>query len=275
MNTKSFENIINEAWNNKNQVNSKSSRKILNAINKTIELLDSGKIRVAEKKDNQWHVNQWIKKAILLSFRVNKMKASKGPYSTWYDKIDGKTQGWNEKKIAAAGFRYVPNGVIRKGAFVAKNVVLMPSFLNIGAFVDEGSMIDTWASVGSCAQVGKNCHISGGAGIGGVLEPMQANPTIIEDNCFIGARAEIAEGVIVGKGSVLSMGVYIGASTRIVDRATGEIYFGKVPEYSVVVPGTMPSKNNPEGPSLYCVVIVKKVDEKTRSKTSINDLLRD
>ena len=275
MNTKSFENIINEAWNSKKQVNSKSDKKIINAIGKTIDLLDSGKIRVAEKKNNQWHVNQWIKKAILLSFRVNKMKASKGPYSTWYDKIDGKTQGWNEKKIAAAGFRYVPNGVIRKGAFVGKNVVLMPSFLNVGAFVDEGSMIDTWASVGSCAQVGKNCHISGGAGIGGVLEPMQANPTIIEDNCFIGARAEIAEGVIVGKGSVLSMGVYIGASTRIVDRATGEIHFGKVPEYSVVVPGTMPSKNNPEGPSLYCVVIVKKVDEKTRSKTSINDLLRD
>ena len=275
MNTKSFENIINEAWNSKKQVNSKSDKKIINAIGKTIDLLDSGKIRVAEKKNNQWHVNQWIKKAILLSFRVNKMKASKGPYSTWYDKIDGKTQGWNEKKIAAAGFRYVPNGVIRKGAFVAKNVVLMPSFLNVGAYVDEGSMIDTWASVGSCAQVGKNCHISGGAGIGGVLEPMQANPTIIEDNCFVGARAEIAEGVIVGKGSVLSMGVYIGASTRIVDRTSGEIHYGKVPEYSVVVPGTMPSKNNPEGPSLYCVVIVKKVDEKTRSKTSINDLLRD
>ena len=275
MNTKSFENIIGKAWDNKNQINSKSDKKIINAISKTIDLLDSGKIRVAEKKNNQWHVNQWIKKAILLSFRVNKMKASKGPYSTWYDKIDGKTQGWNEKKIAAAGFRYVPNGVIRKGAFVGKNVVLMPSFLNVGAFVDEGSMIDTWASVGSCAQVGKNCHISGGAGIGGVLEPMQANPTIIEDNCFVGARAEIAEGVIVGKGSVLSMGVYIGASTRIVDRTSGEIHYGKVPEYSVVVPGTMPSKNNPEGPALYCVVIVKKVDEKTRSKTSINDLLRD
>ena len=275
MNTNSFEKIINEAWNNKNQINSNSDKKLLNTISETIELLDSGKIRVAEKKDNEWHVNQWIKKAILLSFRVNKMKASKGPYSTWYDKIDGKTQGWDEKKMIEAGFRYVPNGVVRKGAFVAKNVVLMPSFLNVGAYVDEGSMIDTWASVGSCAQVGKNCHISGGAGIGGVLEPMQANPTIIEDNCFVGARAEIAEGVVVGKGSVLSMGVYIGASTRIVDRATGEIHFGKVPEYSVVVPGTMPSKNNPDGPSLYCVVIVKKVDEKTRSKTSINDLLRD
>ena len=275
MNTSSFEKIIDEAWNNKNQVNSNSDKKLLSAISETIELLDSGKIRVAEKKDNQWRVNQWIKKAILLSFRVNKMKTSKGPYSTWYDKIDGKTQGWDEKKMIKAGFRYVPNGVIRKGAFVAKNVVLMPSFLNVGAYVDEGSMIDTWASVGSCAQVGKNCHISGGAGIGGVLEPMQANPTIIEDNCFIGARAEIAEGVIVGKGSVLSMGVYIGASTRIIDRATSEIHYGKVPPYSVIVPGAMPSKNNPDGPSVYCVVIVKKVDEKTRSKTSINDLLRD
>jgi len=275
MDTKSFEKIINEAWNNKNKINSKSDKKIINAINKIIDLLDSGKVRVSEKKNSQWLVNQWIKKAILLSFRVNKMKASKGPYSTWYDKIDGKTRGWSEKKMIKAGFRYVPNGVIRKGSFIGKNVVLMPSFVNIGAYVDEGSMIDTWASVGSCAQVGKNCHISGGAGIGGVLEPMQANPTIIEDNCFIGARAEIAEGVIVGKGSVLSMGVYIGGSTRIFDRATGETHYGKVPDYSVVVPGTMPSKNNPDGPSLYCVVIVKKVDEKTRSKTSINDLLRD
>ena len=229
MNTKSFENIINEAWNNKGQINSKSSRKLLNSISKTINLLDSGEIRVAEKQNNEWTVNQWIKKAILLSFRVNKMKASTGPYATWYDKVDGKTQKWNEKKLIQAGFRAVPNGVVRKGAFIAKNVVLMPSFVNIGAYVDEGSMIDTWASVGSCAQVGKNCHISGGAGIGGVLEPMQANPTIVEDNCFIGARAEIAEGVIVEKGSVLSMGVYIGASTRIIDRATGETIYGKVP----------------------------------------------
>jgi len=274
MNTKSFENIINEAWNNKGQVNSKSSRKLLNAISKTIDLLDAGEIRVAEKKNNEWTVNQWIKKAILLSFRVNKMKASKGPYATWYDKVDGKTQKWNEKKLIQAGFRSVPNGVVRRGAFIAKNVVLMPSFVNLGAYVDEGTMIDTWASVGSCAQVGKNCHISGGAGIGGVLEPLQANPVIIEDNCFVGARAEIAEGVIVEKGSVLSMGVYIGASTKIVDRKTGKITYGKVPAYSVVVPGTLPSKNNPGDPSLYCVVIVKKVDEKTRSKTSINDLLR-
>ena len=275
MDTNSFEKIINEAWNNKNQVNSKSSKKLLNAISKTIELLDSGKIRVAENKNSEWTVNQWIKKAILLSFRVNKMKTSKGPYATWYDKIEGKTQKWNEKKFIKEGFRFVPNGVVRKGAFIAKNVVLMPSFVNIGAYVDQGTMIDTWASVGSCAQIGKNCRISGGAGIGGVLEPMQASPTIIEDNCFVGARAEIAEGVIVGKGSVLSMGVYIGSSTRIIDRATGEIHFGKVPAYSVVVPGAMPSKNNPDGPSLYCVIIVKKVDEKTRSKTSINDLLRE
>ena len=275
MNTGSFEKIINEAWNDKSQVNSKSSKKLLDAISKTIELLDLGKIRVAENKNSKWVVNQWIKKAILLSFRVNKMKTSKGPYATWYDKIDGKTQKWNEKKFIKEGFRYGPNGVVRKGAFIAKNVVLMPSFVNVGAYVDEGTMIDTWASVGSCAQVGKNCHISGGAGIGGVLEPMQANPTIVEDNCFVGARAEIAEGVIVEKGSVLSMGVYIGASTKIVDRETDEIHYGTVPAYSVVVPGSMPSKKNPNGPALYCVVIVKKVDEKTRSKTSINDLLRD
>jgi len=275
MNINSFEKIINESWDNKSQVNSKSSRKLLNAISQTIDLLDSGKVRVAEKKGSEWTVNQWIKKAILLSFRVNKMKTSKGPYAVWYDKVDGKTKEWNEKRFIKEGFRMVPNAVVRKGAFIAKNVVLMPSFVNLGAYVDEGSMIDTWASVGSCAQIGKNCHISGGAGIGGVLEPMQANPTIIEDNCFIGARAEVAEGVVIEKGSVLSMGVYIGGSTRIVDRATGEIHYGKVPAYSVVVAGSMPSKNNPEGPSLYCVVIVKKVDEKTRSKTSINDLLRD
>ena len=275
MDLKIFEKIINEAWNDKNNVSAKSNKKLLNAISKTIDFLDSGKIRVAEKKNEEWIVNQWIKKAILLSFRVNKMKTSKGPYATWYDKIEGKTKNWNEKRFIKEGFRYVPNGVVRKGSYIAKNVVLMPSFVNIGAYVDKGSMIDTWASVGSCAQVGKNCHISGGAGIGGVLEPMQANPTIIEDDCFVGARAEIAEGVIVGKGSVLSMGVYIGASTRIIDRATGKIHYGKVPPYSVIVPGAMPSKNNPDGPSLYCVIIVKKVDEKTRSKTSINDLLRD
>ena len=274
MNLEKIEKTINEAFEKKDKIDS-SDKTLNDLVRETIDLLDNGKIRVAEKKGDKWQVNQWIKKAILLSFRVNKMKASKGPYSTWYDKVDGKTQGWSEEQVKKAGFRYVPNGVIRKGAHIAKNVVLMPSFINVGAYVDEGTMIDTWASVGSCAQVGKNCHISGGAGIGGVLEPMQANPTIVEDNCFLGARAEIAEGGIVEKGSVLSMGVYIGASTRIIDRATGKIHYGKVPAYSVVVPGSMPSTNNPKGPSLYCVVIVKKVDEKTRSKTSINDLLRD
>ena len=274
MNLEKIEKTINEAFEKKDKIDS-SDKTLNDLVRETIDLLDNGKIRVAEKKGDKWQVNQWIKKAILLSFRVNKMKASKGPYSTWYDKVDGKTQGWSEEQVKKAGFRYVPNGVIRKGAHIAKNVVLMPSFINVGAYVDEGTMIDTWASVGSCAQVGKNCHISGGAGIGGVLEPMQANPTIVEDNCFLGARAEIAEGVIVEKGSVLSMGVYVGASTRIIDRATGKIHYGKVPAYSVVVPGSMPSTNNPKGPSLYCVVIVKKVDEKTRSKTSINDLLRD
>ena len=274
MNLEITEKSINEAFSNIDKIN-QSDKKIKNLVDETIELLDQGKIRVAEKKNNKWEVNQWIKKAILLSFKVNEMKASKGPYSTWYDKVLGKTQGWDEEKIKKAGFRYVPNGVIRKGAFIAKNVVLMPSFVNVGAYVDEGSMIDTWASVGSCAQVGKNCHISGGAGIGGVLEPMQASPTIVEDDCFIGARSEIAEGVIIEKGAVLSMGVYIGASTRIVDRTNGQIHYGKVPSYSVVVPGSIPSKNNPDGPLLYCAVIVKKVDEKTRSKTSINDLLRD
>ena len=275
MDLKSFEKIINEAWENKSQVNSKSNKKLLKTINQTIELLDSGKIRVAEKKNSSWITNQWVKKAILLSFRVNKMKTSKGPYSTWFDKIEGKTQKWDKKKLIKAGFRSVPNGVVRKGAFIAKNVILMPSFVNLGAYVDEGTMIDTWASVGSCAQVGKNCHISGGAGIGGVLEPMQANPTIIEDNCFVGARSEVVEGIIVGEGSVLSMGVFIGKSTKIVNRLTGEILFGKIPSYSVVVPGSLPSKNNPDGPALYCVVIIKQVDEKTRSKTSINDLLRE
>ena len=275
MNTKSFEKIINEAWENKSQINSKSNKKLLKTINQTIELLDSGKIRVAEKKNSSWITNQWVKKAILLSFRVNKMKTSKGPYSTWFDKIEGKTQKWDKKKLIKAGFRSVPNGVVRKGAFIAKNVILMPSFVNLGAYVDEGTMIDTWASVGSCAQVGKNCHISGGAGIGGVLEPMQANPTIIEDNCFVGARSEVVEGIIVGEGSVLSMGVFIGKSTKIVNRSTGEILFGKIPPYSVVVPGSLPSKSNPDGPALYCVVIIKQVDEKTRSKTSIDDLLRE
>jgi 2,3,4,5-tetrahydropyridine-2-carboxylate N-succinyltransferase len=259
----------------KNEINAKSDKKIIKAINETIELVDSGKIRVANKIGGSWVVNQWIKKAILLSFRVNKMVMSKGPYTTWYDKVPGKSVKWKEKDWKKAGYRHVPNGVVRRGSFIAKNVVLMPSFVNLGAYVDEGTMIDTWASVGSCAQVGKNCHISGGAGIGGVLEPLQAGPVIIEDNCFVGARSEIAEGVLVEEGAVISMGVYIGASTKIIDRSTGEITYGKVPAYSVVVPGSLPNKSNSSGPSLYCAVIVKKVDSKTRSKTSINDLLRD
>ena len=269
------EKIISEAFENRQNVSESSDKKILDAINETIELTDKGTIRVANKKDGKWSVNQWVKKAILLSFRINKMTMSKGPYTTWYDKVPGKSVNWNEDDWKKAGYRHVPNGVVRKGSFIAKGAVLMPCFINLGAYVDEGTMIDTWASVGSCAQVGKNCHISGGAGIGGVLEPLQAGPVIIEDNCFVGARSEIAEGVMVEEGAVISMGVYIGASTKIIDRKTGEISYGKVPAYSVVVPGSLPNKSNPNGPSLYCAVIVKKVDSKTRSKTSINDLLRD
>ena len=270
-----FEKIISEAFDNKEKINTDSNQSIINTINETIELVDQGKIRVAERKNNKWVVNQWIKKAILLSFKINKMQILRGPYTTWWDKVPGKSADWTEEDWKKAGYRHVPNGVVRKGSFIAKNAVLMPCFINLGAYVDEGTMIDTWASVGSCAQVGKNCHVSGGAGIGGVLEPLQAEPVIIEDNCFIGARSEIAEGVLVETGAVISMGVYIGASTKIVDRSSGEITYGKVPAYSGVVPGSLPNKKNPDGPSLYCAVIVKKVDEKTRSKTSINDLLRD
>ena len=275
MNKNELEKIINSAFENKQNINEKSEKEIINAIDQTIELTDKGELRVAEKKNGSWRVNQWVKKAILLSFRTRPMTMSKGPYTTWYDKVPGKSVTWSESEWKKAGYRHVPNGVVRKGSFIGKNVVLMPCFVNLGAYVDEGTMIDTWASVGSCAQVGKNCHVSGGAGIGGVLEPLQAGPVIIEDNCFIGARSEIAEGVIVEEGAVISMGVYIGASTKIVDRTSGEITYGKVPAYSVVVPGSIPNKKNPDGPSLYCAVIVKKVDEKTRSKTSINDLLRD
>ena len=275
MNLDKFEKIINEAFENKEKIDSNSDKSIIDAIKETIELTDQGKVRVAEKKNGSWVVNQWIKKAILLSFKINKMEVLRGPYTSWYDKVPGKSVNWKEEDWKNAGYRHVPNGVVRKGSFIAKNAVLMPCFVNLGAYVDEGTMIDTWASVGSCAQVGKNCHISGGAGIGGVLEPLQAGPVIIEDNCFVGARSEIAEGVLVEEGAVISMGVYIGASTKIVNRSTGEVSYGKVPAYSVVVPGTLPNKKNPEGPSLYCAVIVKQVDEKTRSKTSINDLLRD
>jgi len=270
-----LEKIISKAFEEKQNVNGNSDKKIIEAVKKTIELTDKGEVRVAQKVNGKWTVNQWVKKAILLSFRINEMTMSKGPYTTWYDKVPGKSVAWNESDWKKAGYRHVPNGVVRKGSFIGKNVVLMPCFVNLGAYVDEGTMIDTWASVGSCAQIGKNCHVSGGAGIGGVLEPLQAGPVIVEDNCFIGARSEIAEGVIVEEGAVISMGVYIGASTKIVDRTTGNVTYGKVPAYSVVVPGSIKNKKNPDGPSLYCAVIVKKVDEKTRSKTSINDLLRD
>ena len=278
MNTNSFEKIINEAWNNKSQVNSNSDKKLLSTIKETIDLLDSGKIRVAEKKDDNWHVNQWIKKAILLSFIINDQKIIRnGPgKSCWWDKVPSKFEAWKKKDFQKADFRVVPNAVVRRGTYIDKNAVLMPSFVNIGAFVGAGTMVDTWATVGSCAQIGKNCHISGGAGIGGVLEPLQASPVIIEDNCFIGARSEIAEGVIVEEGSVISMGVYLGASTKIVDRSTGKITFGRVPRYSVVVPGSINANNTKKNSNvnLYCAVIVKTVDAKTRKKTSINELLR-
>ena len=273
-----LEKIINEAFNNKDSISLSTTGTIRDSVNSTLEKLDNGSLRVCEKINGEWTVNQWTKKAILLSFRLNDNKIIKDSYATWFDKIPSKTTDWNQEDHLKAGFRYVPNAVVRKSAFIAKGVILMPSFVNLGAYVDEGTMIDTWATVGSCAQIGKNCHISGGAGIGGVLEPLQANPVIIEDNCFIGARSEVAEGVIVGEGAVLSMGVFIGASTKIIDRTTGETHMGKVPPYSVVVPGSLPGKSLPNGsvgPSLYCTVIVKRVDEKTRSKTSINDLLRD
>ena len=273
-----LENTINKAFDNKETVNQETQGEIREGVNETLNSLDKGLVRVCEKINGNWVVNQWIKKAILLSFRLNDNEISKGPYSTWFDKVPGKTINWTKKDHINAGFRFVPNAVVRKSAYIAKGVILMPSFVNLGAYVDEGTMIDTWSTVGSCAQIGKNCHISGGTGIGGVLEPLQANPVIVEDNCFIGARSEVAEGVIVGEGSVLSMGVFIGASTKIIDRTTGETHMGKVPPYSVIVPGSLPGKTLPDGsvgPSLYCSVIVKRVDEKTRSKTSINDLLRD
>ena len=271
-----LEKIINDAFEDRDNIYVNTAGDIRNAVDETLNKLDSGSLRVCEKINNEWQVNQWIKKAILLSFRLNDNEIIKASHATWFDKVESKTANWTKDDHLKAGFRYVPDAVVRKSAFIAKGVVLMPSFVNLGAYVDEGTMIDTWATVGSCAQIGKNCHISGGAGIGGVLEPLQANPVIIEDNCFIGARSEVAEGVIVGEGAVLSMGVFIGASTKIVDRSTGEIHMGKVPAYSVVVPGTLPGKKEGDiNPSLYCAVIVKRVDEKTRSKTSINDLLRD
>jgi 2,3,4,5-tetrahydropyridine-2-carboxylate N-succinyltransferase len=248
---------------------------VRDAVEAAIGLLDSGRARVAEKGEGGWTVNQWLKKAVLLSFRLNPMEAIPGGPggATWWDKVPSKFLGWSGNAFAAAGFRAVPGAIVRRGAFIGKNAVLMPSFVNIGAYVGEGAMIDTWATVGSCAQIGANVHISGGTGIGGVLEPLQAGPVIIEDDCFIGARSEVAEGVVVEQGAVISMGVFIGASTRIVDRATGEVIYGRVPAYSVVVPGTLPGKDG--GPSLACAVIVKRVDAKTRSKTGINELLRD
>ena len=271
--------IIENLWEKKDEIDFIENNEARSAVLEILDNLDKGKLRVCEKIDGNWIVNQWLKKTILLSFRIQDMEIISGGPSlvngttSWWDKVPSKFQNWGSQDFQNAGFRAVPNCVVRRSAFVAKSAVLMPCFINLGAYVDEGTMIDTWSTVGSCAQVGKNCHISGGAGIGGVLEPLQANPVIIEDNCFIGARSEVAEGVIVGEGSVLSMGVFIGASTKIYDRETGKTHMGKVPPYSVVVPGSMPSSKGDV--SLYCAVIVKTVDEKTRSKTSVNELLRD
>jgi 2,3,4,5-tetrahydropyridine-2-carboxylate N-succinyltransferase len=271
---------IEEAWDARDQVTIATKGAAREAVDAALDLLDGGKARVAERGANGvWSVNQWLKKAVLLSFRLNDMTPIPGGpgASTWWDKVPSKFDGWGESEWRAAGFRAVPNCTVRRSAYIAPGVILMPSFVNLGAYVDKGTMVDTWATVGSCAQIGRNVHLSGGVGIGGVLEPMQARPTIIEDNCFIGARSEVVEGVVVREGSVLGMGVYLGQSTRIVDRDTGKIHMGEVPAYSVVVSGTLPGKpmaNGEPGPGLYCAVIVKRVDERTRSKTSINDLLR-
>ena len=272
-----LETLIEAAFDDRDNINANTQGDVRDAVEATLEALDSGTLRVAERQGvGQWTVNQWAKKAVLLGFRLNDMEVMNGAcgVAPGWDKVKLKTDGWDADRFRDAGFRAVPGSVVRHSAHIAKGVVLMPSFVNLGAFVDEGTMVDTWATVGSCAQIGKNVHISGGAGIGGVLEPLQAGPVIIEDNCFVGARSEVAEGVVVEEGAVLSMGVYIGASTKIVDRATGEIFMGRVPAYSVVVPGSLPSKTG-DGPSLYCAVIVKRVDAQTRSKTGINELLRD
>jgi 2,3,4,5-tetrahydropyridine-2,6-dicarboxylate N-succinyltransferase len=272
---------IDEAFERRNEVGAGTKGQVREAVDAALELLDRGEARVAEKAaDGVWRVNQWLKKAVLLSFRLNDMEVIAGApgKATWWDKVPSKFDGWGANRFRDAGFRAVPGCVVRRSAYIAPNVVLMPSFVNLGARVGAGTMVDTWATVGSCAQIGANCHLSGGVGIGGVLEPLQANPVIIEDNCFVGARSEVVEGVIVREGAVLGMGVYIGASTKIVDRETGEIFQGEVPAYSVVVSGTLPGKpmkNGAPGPGLYCAVIVKRVDEKTRAKTSINELLRD
>lgn len=276
-----LQSIIETAFDNRAEVNFETGGEIRHAVNEALALLDAGTARVAEPgADGRWTVNQWLKKAVLLSFRLNDMTAIPGAPggAHWWDKVPSKFETWGEAEFRAAGFRAVPGAIVRRSAFIAPNVVLMPSFVNLGARVDAGSMVDTWATVGSCAQIGKNVHLSGGVGIGGVLEPLQAGPVIIEDDCFIGARSEVVEGVIVRRGAVLSMGVFISATTKIIDRATGEVFIGEVPAYSVVVPGALPGKplpNGQPGPSLYCAVIVKRVDEQTRSKTSINDLLRD
>jgi 2,3,4,5-tetrahydropyridine-2-carboxylate N-succinyltransferase len=270
-----LEKIIEAAWDARDGISTTTKGEVRDSVEAALELLDSGKARVATRgKDGAWTVHQWLKKAVLLSFRLNDMEVIKsGPgKAAWWDKVPSKFDGWGKKEFRAAGFRAVPNCIVRRSAFIGKNAVLMPSFVNLGAYVDEGTMVDTWATVGSCAQIGKNVHLSGGVGIGGVLEPMQAGPTIIEDNCFIGARSEVVEGCIVREGSVLGMGVFIGKSTKIVDRETGDVMYGEVPAGSVVVAGSMPSKG---GINLYCAVIVKKVDAQTRSKTSINELLRD
>ena len=280
-----LEKIIDAAFEDRANIGVTTKGEVRDAVESALNLLDAGKARVAERIPGAtgreaWKVNQWLKKAVLLSFRLNDMGAiSGGPGgSSWWDKVPSKFEGWGATEHAAAGFRSVPNCIVRRSAFIAPGVVLMPSFVNLGAYVDSGTMVDTWATVGSCAQIGKNVHLSGGVGIGGVLEPLQAGPTIIEDNCFIGARSEVVEGVIVGEGAVLAMGVFIGASTKIVDRTTGQIHVGYVPPYSVVVSGNLPGKPLPDGtpgPSLYCAVIVKTVDAQTRSKTGINELLRD
>ena len=280
MDTAQLEAAIDSAWEKRESIDTATGGEAREAVEAALDGLDAGTLRVAEKVGGEWRVHQWLKKAVLLSFRLNDMTAiAGGPGdATWWDKVPSKFDGWGANAFAAAGFRAVPGCVVRRSAYIAPGVVLMPSFVNLGARVGAGTMIDTWATVGSCAQIGEKCHISGGAGIGGVLEPLQAGPVIIEDGCFVGARSEVAEGVVVETGSVLSMGVYIGASTKIVDRATGEIYYGRVPAYSVVVPGALPGKplaGGAPGPSLYCAVIVKRVDERTRAKTSINELLRD
>ena len=276
-----LESTLNAAFDVRDKINASTKGEVRDAVELALDMLDKGEVRVAERESSgKWTVHQWLKKAVLLSFRLNDMSPiTGGPGgATWWDKVPSKFEDWSEDRFKIAGFRAVPGAIVRRSAFIAKNVVLMPSFVNLGAYVDESTMIDTWSTVGSCAQIGKNVHISGGVGIGGVLEPLQAGPVIIEDDCFVGARSEVAEGVIVRKGAVLSMGVFLGASTKIVDRETGETFIGEVPEYAVVVPGALPGKplkNGSPGPSVSCAVIVKRVDERTRAKTSINELLRD